>query len=247
VDSNNQQVDMTTESSGPGTVSRIFKVFFEPSKAFTGFAGKFEWIVPLLIIAIVGGILGYQVQPIFIEDRFEILQEKFADNPQVLEYIENSMEEARKHEFKWYFPVLALVVPFIFMAVIAALGLVIGNFVFGGKASFWTVMNVIAFAALVGLLGDIIRNVLMIAKNTSYIYTGLGILKPVDDGSFLFYLFRQIDVFSIWRIIVTAIGLGVVYNMKPKKFGYVLFGVWAVFILVVAILNATIFAGGLIY
>ncbi|MCX6829018.1 MAG: hypothetical protein NT002_07010, partial [candidate division Zixibacteria bacterium] len=63
-------------------------------------------------------------------------------------------------------------------------------------------------------------------------------------GSFLFYLIRQIDAFTIWRIIVTAIGFGVIYNMKPKRFDYVLFPVWLIFIVLVSLGN--LFTGGTI-
>ena len=107
-------------------------------------------------------------------------------------------------------------------------------------------MNVVAFAAMVGLLGDIARFLIAIGKDSVWVYTGLGILKPMDDGSFLFYLLRQVDLFSIWRIIVTCIGLGVLYKMKPTRFAFVLFPIWIVFICIIAFAN--IYAsGGIIY
>lgn len=48
--------------------------------------------------------------------------------------------------------------------------------------------------------------------------------------------------FSIWRILVTAIGLGVIYNMKTSKFAAVLYPLCFIFIMLVAVAN--IFSSG---
>ena len=195
MDSNNQQAEILAESPKPSTVSRIFRVFYEPSSAFKGFTGKLEWIVPLLIIAIVGGILGYYVRPIYTEGMYQSVVEKYGDNPQVLEYIDKQFEEARENPFHWYYPPLWLGMSFVIMAIIAGVGMITGNFIFGGKANFWIILNVVAFAAFVGFLGDVIRIAIMLSKDSMFVYTGLGLLKPANDGSFLYYLFRKVDIF----------------------------------------------------
>jgi hypothetical protein len=158
--------------------------------------------------------------------------------------IEKGFNEAMANPFKWYYFLIWFLYPLVIFGVISALGLIAGNFLFGGKANFWIIVNVVAYAALVGLLGDLVRSALVLSKDSISVYTGLGLLKPIDDGSFLFYLIRQIDAFTIWRIIVTAIGFGVVYNMKPKRFDYVLFPVWLIFIVLVSLGN--LFTGGTI-
>ena len=126
--------------------------------------------------------------------------------------------------------------------IISLICIVAGNFLFGGKAGYWIILNVVLFSALIGVAGEIVRGLLMISKDSMYVYTGLGLLKPVDDGTFLHYFFRQIDLFSVWRIVVTSIGLGAIYQMKPKRFGYVLFSIWILFVLLVSVAN--LFTGG---
>ncbi|MEW5925775.1 MAG: hypothetical protein AB1746_17480, partial [Candidatus Zixiibacteriota bacterium] len=217
---------------------------------------KTDWLIPLLIAAVVGSTLGHFIRPIYILDREKVAMErieKYRDQiptdryNQIIENMSEQFAKAKANKYVWYIPLLAIALPFVFFAIITVIGLLTGNFVFGGKAGFWIVMNVVAFASLVGLLGDIVRMVLMLAKDSSYVYTGLGMLKPIDDGSFMYYLFSQIDVFSIWRIAVTCIGLGIIYKMKPSKFAYVLFTVWIIFIAAVALGNSTIFMGGIVY
>ncbi len=160
------------------------------------------------------------------------------------EQVMNDMQQQLEEEkgFKITSFLFILIFLFVLLVLITVICLVTGNFAFGGKANFWIVMNVVAYAGLIGLLGDIVRDLLTLTKGTSYVYTGLGLLKPVEDSSFWYYFFKQIDVFSIWRIITASIGLGIIYKMKPAKFAYVLFSVWIIVILVLAVVN--IFAAG---
>ena len=237
----------------PGLISRFWRVFVEPAKLFPTLNRKTDWIIPFVVVAVLGGIMGFMTRPIYTRElmpmalqniekyRQQMGEEQFN---RVKAEIEKGFNEAMANPFKWYYFLIWFLYPLVIFGVISALGLIAGNFLFGGKANFWIIVNVVAYAALVGLLGDLVRSALVLSKDSISVYTGLGLLKPIDDGSFLFYLIRQIDAFTIWRIIVTAIGLGVVYNMKPKKFGYVLLSVWLIFIVLVSLGN--LFTGGTI-
>ena len=235
----------------PGVLSRIFMVFSKPSALFPALTGKLDWLIPLIVVAVIGGVFREVTLPISVRDLSAKVMERiegYKDRlpPERYEEIVNQVEEqfASAKEFKWYNPLLYLGFPLVFFFIISGICILCGNFFFGGKSNFWIIVNVVGYAALIGLLGDVVRGLMMLAKDSYYVYTGLGLLKPVDDGSFLFYLFRQVDIFSIWRIAATAIGLGVIYKMKLNKFAYVLFGVWLVFVVVVAVLN--LFVGGTI-
>jgi hypothetical protein len=238
---------------GSGSIGNVFKVFTEPTSVFASLASKTAWLVPFLIMVVIGGGIYYYTRPIMTKDmKKSVLRniEKYKDYlgaekyEQAKQQIEEKFREAMENPFKWYYLPLFMGMPLVFLVIITGIGMLAGNFLFGGRANFWLVMGAVAYAALIGLLGDLVRAVLMLVKNTSYVYTGLGLLKPIDDGTFLYYLFRQVDVFTVWRIIVTAIGLGIVYKMKPKKFGIVLLSVWLVFVIIVSVLN--IYAGGTI-
>jgi len=240
----------------PGIIEKIFKVFYQPSAVFGHLTGKIEWLVPIIIIALFGSTLGHLIRPIFVADQEKAIMERMEQYRdqipterynQMMADMEERFAEAKSNKYLWYTPLVAVVFPLVLFLIIAVICMVIGNFAFGGKCGFWIVMNVVAFAALIGLLGDTVRELLMLSKGTSNVFTGLGILTPINDGSFVHYLFKQVDLFSIWRIIVTSIGLGIIYKMKPQKFAYVLFSIWIVFIVLVALGNSTIFMGGIIY
>ena len=251
MENENKNLVAETQFLSKSDYSGVWRVFYEPSKFFSSLTNKKAWLVPLLIIAVVSGIIGHFTRPLYMKDMYPIMQERLETYRQYLteeQYnetkarTEQSYRDAMENSFKWYYLLFAVGVPFVIFMAIAGIGKLTGSVIFRGKATFWLVVNVVAFAALVGLLGDVVRSLLMLSKGTMMVYTGLGILSPVDNGSFLFYLFRQVDIFSIWRIIVTVIGLGAVYNMNSSKFAAVLFPVWLVFIGLVAMAN--IFAGG---
>lgn len=251
---NNIQTSQTSEQvERPGLISRLMMVFSEPSKLFGTLTSKTDWLIPLIIIGIIGGAIYYQTRPIYADgmepavmEVLESYQDRMpaAQYNQMVEDAKKQFDEGRENAFLWYLPLVWFGLPFVFWLIISSIGMLSGNFIFGGKASFWIIMNVVAYAALIGFLGDCVRAIMIIMKDSMFVYTGLGLLKPANDGSFIFYLLRQIDLFSIWRIIVTGIGLGVIYNMKPKKFVIVLFIVWILFALLVA--GANLFTGGTI-
>jgi hypothetical protein len=241
-----EEMNENVQKQELSTVSKVFKVFYEPSAVFRTLTKKIDWLVPLLIIAVIGGAIYYITMPITSRDMKETIaknMEKYKEMMTEEQYNEiiSKIDEQFADPYKWYSPLITTAAPLVIFFIISAISIVTGNFLFGGKSNFWIVMNVVGYAALIGLLGEVVNGALILAKDSMQSYTGLGSLTS-DDSSFLFYLFRQIDVFTIWRIVATTIGLGVIYNMKPKKFAYVLFPVWLIFIALVAAAN--MFTGG---
>jgi hypothetical protein len=236
-----------------GFPRQIAALFVEPSRLFSCLTGKMDWLIPFLVVAVLGGLVNYATRPIFAKDMYPIAiksVEKYKSQIGEEEYqkivskIDAGFAEAQENPFKWYYIFTWLLYPLIVMTVISLIGMITGNFIFGGKANFWIIMNVVAFGALIGLLGDMARAIMILSKDTMYIYTGMGLLKSNNDGSFIYYLLRQIDLFSIWRVIVTAIGLGGIYNMKPRRFYFVLVPLWLLFVIFIAFANS--FIGGTI-
>jgi len=253
MENNIQTSQIPEQDQKPGIMSRIVMVFSEPSKLFATLTGKTDWLIPLIIIGLIGGIIGYQTRAIYAKDMYKGVVDRIdqyreqmpeAQFNRIMEDVDRQFAEAKENPFKWYYPPLWFGLPFVFWLIISVIALMSGNFIFGGKAGFWVIMNVIAYAALIGFAGDVLRGILILMKDSMYVYTGLGLLKPANDGSFLFYLFRQIDIFSVWRIIVTSIGLGVIYKMNSKKFAIVLLLFWLIFIALIAFANQ--FTGGTI-
>lgn len=231
--------------------SGLVQIFASPTRLFTSLRNKKAWLLPLILTAVVVMVVGHFTRPIILNDTFpkirEMMEKYKTQMPEeryqeTMRDLDEQEKVAKENPFIWYYPLIVLGLILVTYFLIASIGWISGNFLYGGKADFWLLMNVVAFASLLGICGDIIRGVMMVMKDSSYVYTGLGMFKPVNDSSFVFYLLRQIDIFSIWRIVATAIGFAAVYRMKTSRFAIIIFTVWGIFIALIAAAN--IFTGG---
>ncbi|RKX18618.1 MAG: hypothetical protein DRP51_08860, partial [Candidatus Zixiibacteriota bacterium] len=165
MENNLQTSQPPSQIEKPGLISRLMMVFSEPSKLFGTLTGKTDWLIPLIIVGIIGGAIYYQTRPIYADGMepavMEILdsyQDRMpeAQYNRLVEDTKKKFDEARENPLLWYYPLIWFGLPFVFWLIISSIGMLSGNFIFGGKASFWIIMNVVAYAALVGFLGEIV-------------------------------------------------------------------------------------------
>jgi hypothetical protein len=108
------------------------------------------------------------------------------------------------------------------------------NALLGGTATFKQVLGVNAHAQVISALGAAVSAPVMYSTD-SFTTTGpfsLGALAAfAAPGSFLASFLGGIGIFPIWALIVTAVGLGVLYRRRPG--GIALFLV-AVYLVIVA-------------
>jgi hypothetical protein len=127
---------------------------------------------------------------------------------------------ARMEQFSRYGGVLAFVGVFVavpvFTLLIGALYWAVFNTVLGGTASFKQVLGIVTHASVIGALGAIAAAPLLLAQGSVATTSpfNLGAALPMIESGFLSNLLGAIDVFRIWELVVTAIGLGVLYRRR---------------------------------
>ncbi|MCH9030875.1 MAG: hypothetical protein IIB00_01255 [candidate division Zixibacteria bacterium] len=234
-----------------GLFERVLKTFSAPQDAFSGLANKWEWLIVALIVSVIGlgswSIQSTYLMPNMLKDALKNI-ENFKDQMPEARYkeVRTQIKDGIEGNMK-FTPKTSAIGVGAGVVMVVLIGLIAwgsGNFILGGKAPFWKILMVIAMAGFVGLVGEYARAGLMVMKGSSYVYLGLGILRPANDGSFIHYLLRQIELTTIWRLAVTCVGLGAVYKMSASKFAYVLTPIWLLFIAAVA--GANLFTGGTI-
>jgi hypothetical protein len=88
----------------------------------------------------------------------------------------------------------------------------------GGKGRFRHARAVIAWSMLISTLGSLVKLPIMIAKNSIIVETGPSLFfKDLEPSDQLFKLLSTFDIFTIWGMIVTAVGLAVVYRVSAGK------------------------------
>ena len=129
----------------------------------------------------------------------------------------------------------------IVLLIIAGVGILVVNVIFGARANFKTVFSVVCYADLVSLLGALMSAALIIFGDPDHFNSenpvpgNIGFfLNPHDVSKPLYSLASSADIFTIWLMILLGIGLSkaTAGKTKPMPIFLVLFGFW--FLLVLA-------------
>lgn len=126
---------------------------------------------------------------------------------------------------------------FIFLPVVSLIFAVLYwglfNTILGGGATFKEVLAIVTHGQVIGALGAVLGAPIMYAQG-QYTTNGpftLGALAPMLESGFLSNFLSGIGVFTIWTLIVTAIGLGVLYKRRP---GLIAIGLMLAYVAIVA-------------
>ncbi|MEO7191464.1 MAG: Yip1 family protein [Vicinamibacterales bacterium] len=120
-----------------------------------------------------------------------------------------------------YIPYLTIGSMFIFIPVVSLLVAAVYWFVFnavlGGAATFKQVLAVVTHSQVISALGAVVGAPIQYFQDT-YSQAGpfnLGAVAPMlEPGGFGASFLGSLSIFMLWQLIVTAIGLGVLYRRK---------------------------------
>jgi hypothetical protein len=109
------------------------------------------------------------------------------------------------------------------------------NAVMGGDASFKQLFTVVVHASVISGLQQVFTGPVNYFRGAVTSATNLAVLLPmIDPKSFLGRVLAMTDLFLIWYFLVLAIGLGVLYRRRTQPIAMTLYGIYAVFVIVVA-------------
>lgn len=229
-------------------LSNIINTYLAPSKVFKT-VKEFDFkkaLVPLLILAVVGVIQFWAIQDLATEAGYDAYVERIEnssrfDDEQKEEIIAKMDEKMAGPQIGGYISsVLGIPIRVLLMALVA---LLIGNTFMGGSAKYGQLLNITAWSYMVNILEALIKTPLMLQKWTLNVYTGLGVLGIGKEGSFINSLFTGFDLFALWRIVLIAIGMGIIYSKKTRPYLIALLIFWILLIAVGAGIQS--FLGGL--
>ncbi len=217
-----------------GLFARAIGVLTSPRKTFEAVVANPRPVGIVFLVAVI--IAAATALPQFTEKGrqatldMQVQQiEKFTGQP-VTDEMYSAME--KRSQYGGY--VTAATV-FIFTPVVTlffgAIYWAIFNIVMGGTAAYKQVLAIVAHSSVVSTLGVALGVPIQYLKG-SMSATGpfnLGALLPMlDEKSFLANFLGSIDLFRVWSILVTAIGLGVLYKRKTGPIAATLFIIYAV-------------------
>jgi len=201
-----------------GEFSRLSGVFFEPGKAFADIAARPRWFLPVLLIIL--GIIGFNVAygshvgwHSFVMDQM--------DNPKAAQRMEGLTAEQRQQSIAMQEKIM----PFVYyigpvlmpLAFLISSGLVMGVLtMMSSGVRFKQVFAISCYAGLVGILANILGIVVMFLKSPDQFnfmnplaFNPAAFMDPKASSRFLYTLAMGLDLFKIWGVVLTAVGLKV--------------------------------------
>ena len=224
----------TVQTSAPakemGVLQRIIGVFTSPRQTFESVDRKPDWLVPFVIILVVSLAFTLALRPIMLEEQFEKQREAMLERGMSESQVDEQLQKGQKIA-QITAPIGALVASALSLLIVAAVLLFCGNVVMGGEAKFKKVFAVNTWASLIGVLGIIIKAPFIWQKQTIQIHFGLAAFLSEDQAkTFLYKVFANVELFTIWGLIVLGIGLAVIYKWTTQRALTLVFVLWLIYV-----------------
>lgn len=217
------------EEKTMGGVSKIVNIFFEPRKVFESLKIKPTWLVPFIIVALLGMVFYYFAYPMIMSEQIGKIEANEKIRAAQKEAIIERMQEM-EHPPVWQLGITPIGV-LIYFAMASAILFFVFNVLLGGDSTFREVFSVYLYSALVGIPATAVKLPLTLVKKTADVQTSLALLLSPDvKETFLYRILSSFDIFVIWQVILVSLGLAVVYKFTPKKSYTTVFVLWIVWI-----------------
>jgi hypothetical protein len=223
--------------TGPQTFpSRFVGVIFSPGETFAAIARRPDFIAPLIVlmagtIAVTETIMAKIGMERILRSALE--QRGQANIPP--EQLQNALQIQ-----SLIMHVVGVVSLPIILLIIAAIGLLIVNALFGAKVSFKLAFSTTCYANLVGVLSALMALALIFFGDPehfniqNFIPTNPGyFMNPLETSKPLLALASSIDLFTFWVMALLGIGFSEATGRKvrARTIFFVFFGLWVVWVL----------------
>jgi len=238
-------VESTIESAaGLSQLDRLTNTFSDPSRTFEDIRnGHRSWWLPFIVLAIVSYIFfGAVSQRVGFE---QTIQNQIRLNPRAqAQMAQATPEQVQKMSsftvtFTEVMFMASPVISLLYAIVVAAVFLGTINFAFGGRAAFPDVLAVVYYAWLPTVFQMFMGIFVMWfqpaesfnIKNFAPTNPAALFLDPATASQTLYTFLTQIDVVTIWTLVLLSIGVSTVAGLK-RSTGYItVFGWWVIVVI----------------
>ena len=229
------------ETPDVGLVSRLIGVVFSPRAAYTAVAARPRWLGALLV----SGAIFIAAQVIFLSTEVgqnATLDQQIAVMKAVGVNITDQMVQQMQSRLA-YAPYTTAVSLLIFLPLVCAMvaGLLLAVFtaILGGGATFRQVYALVAHSMIIGGIQQAFSFPIMYAQKSMSSPTRLAVFFPgLDEMGFATYLLSGLDLFYIWSLINTSIGVAVLYKRRTGPVAAVLLGIYVTIVVIIAAVRA---------
>ncbi|MCY3762124.1 MAG: YIP1 family protein [Gemmatimonadetes bacterium] len=224
-----------TQSPQIGLIGRMIRVFHAPRETFESVAASrtaIDWVAPAAVSAVVAFAAAVAVMPLAMEEGAKAIQEQMQG--QELSDEQREMMEKMAGPGQAIGLVMAPVGSFVVL-VISALLLLGAAKIAGADIGYSGMLTVSAYSSLVQALKGIVVTPLMLSKKSLEVHTGLGLLLPAEMmNSFAGRFLAGIEIFSLWQVVIVAVGVSALGNVDTRKALVPVLVLWLIWLLIAA-------------
>ncbi|NOZ04544.1 MAG: hypothetical protein GXO92_08105 [FCB group bacterium] len=228
-------------------INNLINLFVSPSRLFETIRKRSNWkdiLVPFAILVVLGVLSMGLLKDLLIEVQLSRAVSRIENDSRIP--VEKKDEFILRIEDRFTNPTpfmktiawvnagLSIPIRVLFMALVL---MVIGNAMFGGAVPYGKLVHMSAYVYLVNIVEQAVKVPLMLSRWSVEVYTGLGLLGLGEKGSFLHNFLAGMDFFAFWRIVLLAIGMGILYQRETKSFLWALIVFWMLQLALLAGLN----------
>ena len=232
---------MPEEPPADSFLSRALGVFISPGRAFESIVRRPDFLAPLIIMTVASYVLiEAMLEKVgagrIIRQSIEMSGKASQMTP---EQIDQTVQKAATIT-AISMRVGGVLGPPIFLLIIAAVGLFVVNVIFGASANFKTCFSVVCYANLVLLVAVVLGLVMILFGDVeqfnpeNFLPTTVGFfLNPRETSKPLYVIASSFDIFRVWFIILSSLGLSAATGKKVGTLAIFLtyLGIWVLLVL----------------
>jgi hypothetical protein len=221
----------------PGFLTRLINIFVNPIKALESIDRQPTWFWPLLMVVIIALITAFIAMPYTMQAQIEMIRNNPNIPPEQAQMIEQQMSQVGPLQYVGALVGVIIGMP-LMIIIIAALFYFVGSVILGGDSTFKKNFSLWIWASCISFLGALIKLPLILIKKSALVSLSPALFLPGEKlGTPLYSFLGNLDFFTIWHIVVFAIGFSVIYKFSRAKAFIAVGFLWAVWIAI-----STIFA-----
>jgi hypothetical protein len=220
---------------------RVVGVFFSPKPTFEDIARKPNWVLPVVITTVLA-IIALTALNQRMNWR-DYIREKIDKSPRAADLSPEQKDRQVEISAKVTTYILYAAGVFgtiIFVTVVGGILMLAYNLLAGTGAKYPQAMAVVAHAGLVALVSTPIFLLILFLKPPGTIdpenpmATNVAAFLPEDSAKWLVTFCKSLDVFTIWSLILIAVGFAAINPKKLKggKSFVIVFCVWGAYVVV---------------
>jgi hypothetical protein len=220
----------------------VIGVFTSPRETFQDIGQRPGWIVPMLIVLLVSLTANVLIGQRVGWERIvrQSIEKSSSTQNLSAEQVQQAVDRGTKFASYGSFGAILIGVPLVTALMAAVL---MGSVsLFGGKSTFKQAFSVCAHAGLVGVIGALFMIIVLYAKPPDEFdvqrptaFNVGAFLNPETTGKALMSIATSIDAFTIWTIVLLAIGFSAISGKKSFTTGKAFTAVVLPFVLWVCI------------